>query len=370
MVAVSSARQHYYPAALIGQFSANSTKRARDRPVWVARRGVERVYRSTGDACGWRSGDPQLYDSADGTSSLEQLWSKAEPRLTDVLKTAELASEIGAIPASVFVLTLVPFIAHLMVRHPEIHLGQWSVLDTRSADHERAIAERRAVFWVAADTLTYQRRWLLLTTTEDDPFVSSDLGWQWIPGATPGEVFVPVSRTRAFVIRGGTPSYFYGDQAVAIDRCQATAADIASRRDALTFTAPTEIYAPDEQTAIRGQDLWEGRREILLSDGSPIDGQILPRTSAALTGLVIAGGHDPREAGERFLASNHQYGCGCTGRRWNRRARREHEQRISRRARKMERRPLDIPNLADAILQELPTEPADSADSSVPAAEW
>jgi len=351
MRVMGSSRQHYYPAALIGQFSSSTTRKARNRPVWVARRGVERVFLSTGDACGFRGSDPQMYDDRDGFSALEQVWAQAERGLTGVVKMAECAERLGVLPAKWFVPTLAPFVAHLLVRHPEIHLGRWSLLDTKSPDHDQAIAERRAAFWVAADTLVHQRHWLILTTTPDEPFISSDLGWQWIPGAGTGEIFVPVSLTHAFIIRGGTPSYFYGDEAVAIDRCEATRLDTAFRRDALTFTAPTEIYAPDKTTAQRAHDLWEGRRQIHLSDGSPIDAEALPRTSAALTGMFLADGHDPTEAAERFIASNHQFGCDCRG---NRETRRGHKRAIARQARKMQRRPQTLPNPALEILVSLP----------------
>ena len=346
-----SARQHYYPAALIGQFSSSTKGKARNRPVWVARRGVERVFRSTGDRQGFRGSDPQMYNDRGGSSALERVWAQAERGLTGAVKMAEIAERLGVLPAEWFVLTLAPFVAHLLVRHPEIHLGRWSRLDSTSPDQDQVIAERLAAFGVAADTLLHQRSWRILTTTPDEPFVSSDLGWQWIPGAGAGEIFVPVSRTHAFAIRGGDPSYFYGDEIVAIDHREARPLDVAFRRDALAFTAPTEVYAPDEEAAQRVLDLWEGRRQIHLSDGNPIDAEALPRTSAELTGMVLAGGHHPKEAADRFIASNHLFSCGHRG---NRDARRAHQREIDRQARSMRRRPPTLPNPALEILASLP----------------
>src|SRR5664280_2962585 len=109
MRVMGSSRQHYYPAALIGQFSSSTTGKARDRPVWVARRGVERVFRSTGDRQGFRGSDPQMYDDRDGFSALEHVWAHAERGLTDVVKMAEGAERLGFLPATSFVLTLAPF---------------------------------------------------------------------------------------------------------------------------------------------------------------------------------------------------------------------------------------------------------------------
>lgn len=38
----------------------------------------------------------------------------------------------------------------------------------------------------------------------------TDIGWQYMPGAIPGEVFIPVSPRAALVIRGDGRSYEAG----------------------------------------------------------------------------------------------------------------------------------------------------------------
>lgn len=76
-------KMHYLPAALIGQFADAAPESgrsvpaaARDRRVWVARRGVAKPFVTAAAKVGVDPDNPQLYRGS--TDNLDELWQRAE----------------------------------------------------------------------------------------------------------------------------------------------------------------------------------------------------------------------------------------------------------------------------------------------------
>lgn len=302
-------RQHYYPAALIGEFGEEaSSKRGRRRPVWVARRGVPQPFRAAAQDVGVDRQHPRLYDpQTDQGFDLDRLWTESERRLGHVRALIDCATEHGQVPAEGFVTALVPFVAQLLARHPELWTPHPSDLRVAGPARDSLMQGRSDLFGRFCDTLLYRRRWLLLDTSHDQPLVATDIGWHWMPGELPGELFVPVSPGRALVVRGGDASYTLKSHDVDLPTVIWHAEDVAVRRDAMVLAAPREVYAHRRELAQHAVDAWAG---AAVPPGDIARGLALP--AAGLAAAFLSGSaSDPRLAWGRFMVANHRWACQC-----------------------------------------------------------
>jgi hypothetical protein len=339
---MGQSRQHYYPAALIGQFGPpGQDGPARDRHVWVARRSAPRVFRSAAAKSGLLPREPRLYDDPANSrrpDALDDLWRVSEDQLGRILTFLDGVAETDELPARLFVEILAPFVAHLVVRHPRIVLPSGpSALSTAADSQSEEVRRRVSAFACLVDTLIYGRQWLLLECPDGLDLVSSDAGWQWLPGRSPGEIFVPISRTRAIIVRGGRSPYTHLVNWVSIPTVRWDRADIHLRRDLIMATAPHEVYAASQSDAERAVSLWANPQEADPRIHGVLD---IWANSPDLVWLVLFGAHnDPTQSWARFLTATHRFSCTCTeairSQSVNRSQRREHErhhQRILRSA--------------------------------------
>jgi hypothetical protein len=108
--------QHYIPAAFIGRFSWDLSKRARSRPVWVRSVHAPRSYVSSASTIAGQIG---LYDlsgdslGSDRTVDIAWGYERALPAALDRLGRRD------RLDGRLWVTALVPFVAGLFVRGPE-----------------------------------------------------------------------------------------------------------------------------------------------------------------------------------------------------------------------------------------------------------
>ncbi|MDT7537876.1 MAG: hypothetical protein QOI82_1461 [Actinomycetota bacterium] len=312
------------PAALIGEFSDSApvgvtqAAAARDRRVWVAKRGADKVFQTRAANVGF---DARNHDIYMGTEyNLDLLWQRAEGDHRHVQGLAQGIALTGEVPAKGFSNVLVPYVAHLLARHPTLGLVDEGFSDLRKPDplgigarmRHTALETRRHLFFQLCDALLTARRWLLLSCPDGVELVGTDVGWQWMPGAMPGEVFLPLNPRLALVIRGDGASYFRDAEMIPIPVVTWSAEDIEIRRDVMMRDAPQEVYASTRALAERARTLWieqacSGTRttESLLEAIPTIP-------TAGLTGMLVQGAvADPNLAFARMLAIQHRWGCGC-----------------------------------------------------------
>jgi hypothetical protein len=134
----TSGRMHYFPAALIGQFGQPiAGKAARDRRVWVARRGHASPHLAPARTVGLDRAYPQIYGSAADLGlgfGLDDLWQTAERHLARTAEAVEDALQGRTISAETFVMSVTPFVAHLLARHPMLAIEPGPPSDLRSHD--------------------------------------------------------------------------------------------------------------------------------------------------------------------------------------------------------------------------------------------
>jgi len=111
-------RQHLIPAALLGEFSSETTGRRRDRRLWVARRGQRGPHRARAGSVGFER-DPYLLRDLERLRPdlLDRQWRGYEQSLPWAIDLA------AAVPAEILYaeawLILVQFVAGLLVRTPD-----------------------------------------------------------------------------------------------------------------------------------------------------------------------------------------------------------------------------------------------------------
>jgi hypothetical protein len=310
---MSEPRMHYYPAALIGEFGeANSKKSGRNRPVWMARRSAPRVFRQAAEAGGWDPQNAQLYHTPDGVEApdLDELWLASERRFGGLRNIADGAARTGCVPAQAFINVLVPFVAHLLARHPELGLLKYSRLSADSPRQEQELRGRWEAFATFLDALAHHRAWSLLEVPESTYLVSTDIGWHLFPGPAPGELFVPLSPRRALIITGGTASYTHGDDWVEIPTLSWADENVEMKRDVMVLAAPREVYADTEDRAEQARALWDHPAP---HSPSGIDLTVMAMNPAANWAYLLTwgGATNADFAWARFMVESHRWGCHC-----------------------------------------------------------
>jgi hypothetical protein len=310
---VSEPRHHYYPAALIAQFRLSGTRKVgRNAPVCVARRGVDKPLVLAADDCGWDPKNRRLYQSQDGSESLDELWQRSERMVGEVIHGVNLLRDGEPAPAGWFVNVLAPFVAQLLARPPRLVLDDMSDLTTESSTRESALGQRQEAFAHFLDAIVYQRRWLVVDAPPGS-LPSTDLGWIYMPGEFPGELFIPVTPSRAVVVRGGRPwTYFHGDDLVDIPVVAWPVDQVRVRAEAMMLVAPREVYAATPDLTEHALRLWGAGGPAGTSDSDLAAG--LAQWESWVTGGLLRTGSakDPTIAWQRFLVASHRFAeCHC-----------------------------------------------------------
>lgn len=210
-----------------------------------------------------------------------------------------------------------PYAAQLLARHPLLGLdGQASRLASGSAGQDAALEQRRQAFARLADALLTGRRWLVLKAPASAPLVTNDLGWQWIPGHVPGEVFMPMSPAAAFVIRGDGRSYVKDAEVIEMPVVTWTDYEVALRCDVMMLTAPNDVYASTQEDALRALSLWSSAgpdpgRDVVNGELASAHDLAMLASSAVVELLQDNAAQNAAVAFARLVAVQHRWGCDC-----------------------------------------------------------
>ncbi len=311
---------HYMQAALIGAFFEPATifdsrrVAARDRRVWVAHRGVDSAFATRAAKVGLDKRNPDLYVGT--TRNLDDLWQRAERDLSRVQAVVDEITYTGEVPARALANVLAPYCAHLLARHPRLGLeGRESVLGRAGEARDQALAAREALFYRLCDALLTRRRWLVVPAPAATALVTTDLGWQWVPGAGLGELFIPVNPGAALVIRDDGRTYEPGREYLDVPVPAWADWEVALRRDAMILTAPSEVYSATRPQAEAALALWAtpAPDDGPVEDGSRATAHSLAGLASSAVVELFADGaaHDPGLAFARLIAIQHRWGCEC-----------------------------------------------------------
>lgn len=296
-------REHYFPASLIGCFNLGQPdRRHRNRSVWVASRADETVKKSIAHKVGWNEVWPQPYSSLGAAGEeLDKFWQELEGTLRDIeggLTEIELGQFVDA---SWYTGTLVPYVAHLLARHPQLFDTRLNLFADTGNGQEIAKA-RSDLFYQFSDALTHERRAILVSSPTH--LLSSDRGWLVTAGPSPGDLFVPFSPTRAIVFRGDGRTYLHGDDTVDIPKAQWSRDECELRNNAIAITAPHEVYAPTEELALHALDVMLQRSDV--SDSAITLARDYALAQPAYSALMLEGAAaDPALARRRVAGCEH-----------------------------------------------------------------
>jgi len=300
---------HHYPASLIGSFSADETRaKRRTRPVWIARRGVPKPFLVAAEEGGFDPSDPQIYAAGDDMTDhqVDDTWSISEQTLLTCQGGLRAALAGEPFPASFFAQALVPLVSSLLVRHPlfpfEAGAGPgWGSTVVRAVPRDRI-----AVYWLVVELLLYCREWSVVVPPSGEEFISTDAGWQWLPGPGAGRLFAPLARDVGVIVGVGTPTYNH-----ALDQCQLTVChwDVESHaivRSAMFHGAPRDVYASSQELAEGAIAAWAQSPPEVPGFGTGLSG---PQFAAHL--LLIGAAESADQAHAGFMKAVHRWGCAC-----------------------------------------------------------
>jgi hypothetical protein len=173
------ARDHYLPASVIGRFSTENVTSARQRRVYVLRKGHKIPFQTKAENIGYvndlyRVSKLTVWDST-GTS-VDPLLHGYEPTLPAALDLLEQAASIDLVA---WLRTLVPYVAGIFVRGQDFiprFMGRPSVAvagefnTAENANNARIIEFERMLAPVCC------ARWVVLHKNSGESFVLNDLG--------------------------------------------------------------------------------------------------------------------------------------------------------------------------------------------------
>lgn len=250
-------RQHYQPAAYLGRFSLDQSKRLRERQLWVRDRRAPRPFQSSAENVGWVTG---LYDIDDdsvaGSRSLDSAWSY-ESSLPGALHA--LTDRTTMLDGRVWIMTLVPFVAGLFVRGQHWHeefakrplIAQLLRLGVTRPLTSNAAAQRLVEFQEML-AVVMASRWTVLHFSEGVNLVTSDMAVA--PAFTPlGPGYViPIDICTALVVTRTTNREILtwaGDRWVAaVDHYTDEDFEAASQRRAIGAFAKYAVYGPTQDS--------------------------------------------------------------------------------------------------------------------------
>ena len=263
------AKEHYLPAAYLGRFSVDRRERVRENLLWVRRRG-HLVFQQQAQNLAYERG---MYDVDLGPTvqSVDMAWEAAERSYGPAVSSL-LYDEWRGLAADDFV-TLVDFVASLLVRGPEVgvrfparvapFMGGRSV-SKHHVNGARIFERQRLLYPVMA------ARWQFLHSP--DPLITSDTAMTQTLDARTGEggYTIPLDPHLAVLItRTEEPMEMAWDgdewRLPDVPRHVMSPQHTASLNEAVARTAMSEFYGgarqvveelmPDESVACRSVEL-------------------------------------------------------------------------------------------------------------------
>lgn len=309
---MKGAVQHYFPASLIGNFSPSTSGPRRNRPVYLARRGVQKVLRPQAEGCGRPSRNSQPYGpDLLMPLSLDGLWQKAESSLDDFTRGL-LALELGEVaPAGWFVTVAAPYVGHLLARHPKLDVPGLPDL-TQSHRGPSSYMARFGFAAIVIDAVLFRMQWTLALAPTAAPWINTDMGVVWLPGRGTGCFLLPVTPRCAVLLTSATPSYRFAQESVSVRSYEWSVADSQVVQDVMALVAPREVYAESEMQAERALDLWAGRcRGAQSTHGVPAELLTGMGAEQSIHPLLGSQPANPSLSMARFGAATHQFACDC-----------------------------------------------------------
>lgn len=250
--------QHYLPAAVIGGFAATPAPKLRESLVWVARRGVERVFQKKAEGVGALE---HLYTLRpdEGHSDpyfVDGYWSRIEPQLPGAID-AIISTTITPLSAALWADIVVPFAAHMFTRGIDFEkrlrskLGPLNAVADQDPNFINLFRMRETQTMLTAVLLS---EWTVLHTSEAHPFVINDAGrigmWH-LPSGTSGYV-IPLRRDAVLVLTRGPrrPQLTSDDQdrwiLAGVRHLDLAPKHVPGLNAALARGALVEVYGPHE----------------------------------------------------------------------------------------------------------------------------
>ena len=276
----SGPRQHFIPAALIGEFSRVLKGPGRERSVYVRRRGDGQAKAVRADDVGWRKNYYADSHPMSGWSAetADGAWSIYESNLISALH--ELRDN-PTISAQTYIWTLVPFASAVFTRGLDEEL---------QAEQLRQTVGNRVMI-NSGRMLNYQRglgvvasaKWMVYHRRSDLPLILNDRGFVVVRLGQPNDppaYYIPLSCDSALVL-------IAGDHAPRVDMESARVQGIVHKdlpAPAVAFNAliakaaVTEIYGPSAEVleTIEGFEAWPSGESA-----APIGGGFLVRAGVS-----------------------------------------------------------------------------------------
>lgn len=249
----TTVRQHYFPAAVLGNFSFDRGRRGRESPVYVLRRGIDHVYTSAADKIAYRNDFYAPFDHNGAPNDVEEIWKGYENRLPSAI--GRLVDGESAIDAATWTRILVPFVAAALVRAPEFR--ERFKMRMPWVEEAGIDADENAgnVIWIELQRvmpLIVASRWTVLRAALGTHFVQNDLGWfaGRLDGRNHPGVIVPVRPDAAIQVSPRSERTVFRARgfrwiAAEIETRQLTADETNELRQCAAEWARAEIYGPD-----------------------------------------------------------------------------------------------------------------------------
>jgi tetratricopeptide (TPR) repeat protein len=253
-------RDHYLPASVIGRFATDNAGPARERLVFVLRRGQKTAYQMRAKNIGYAkdlySVSPEL--ALDGTStSVDPKLHGYEPALPQALDLLDRSAEIDI---TTWLRTLVPYVASVFVRgndfiprfqeRPSV-AGASTLNTSENANAARFIELERLLAPVCC------AQWTVLHKAGGESFVLNDLGLIGTTNLSTGEAgwAVPISKDSVLGIfpeqRRPVAQYRAGKWWALIAHGPLNAMAARGFNDATARFATSYLIGPDPQVAER-----------------------------------------------------------------------------------------------------------------------
>lgn len=302
-------RQHFLPAAFIGRFAEleQDHRRRRRRTVWVADRRAPRPFQESPSKLGVSPRHARLYDSVDGSRSLDPLWSNAEGFLGTLDSFIGEALSGRAIPANLFITGAVPFVSSFFARPQQVALSTISSLGNRGGLSELEELDAREAHWYqTVDQFLFNTRWTIIPSPS--PLVTTDLAYQWMPGEGLGRFFIPLHPGALLMLSAGR-SYYLGDDEVIVETEEWSDISLREVQTAMMLHAPNQVYCHSRAQAKLAKDFMSCEGEVVVN---AVDLRLLGDGRRYAMFSSLAGAADPTLAALRFhLAIDTTGSCDC-----------------------------------------------------------
>lgn len=280
---MSAGVQHHYPAALLGQFGVmrGPNKRSRRRIVAVAERGKEEIAQRRAERLGYSGGALRLYEltTIDCVGvTIDEQWAHVEQRIPKLVR-ALMGVDHGAMSPTLFVRTLVPLVAQLLVRHPDfedryrLRLQSYSNRGGPVLCTPDEVNRARAIDYLFLCGRLIHCEWRVLKSPT--PLVSSDLGfagavYRTIEGATfppeapdesMGGYVVPLASNLAVFVHEGKSSYQLERAQVALTVSPLTPDKAEETNMTIAAWAPRQVFGKSQAVVRRATQIWRDRPE-------------------------------------------------------------------------------------------------------------